>query len=143
MFDSSHQKAANTPKPDWYRSLKARLPQLGLAAGAVLAVVLTYLFLAPVRPPSSMKGMGLDKVFHFLAFAALVFPMIATGPRRWVWVVPAAIAYGGAIELIQPHFGRDADWYDFVADILGVATGTLLGLAAARWLKARKLAALR
>lgn len=44
-----------------------------------------------------------------------------------------AAAYGGAIELIQPRFGRDAAWADFVADVAGVAAGAARG----RWLGLR------
>ena len=39
-----------------------------------------------------------------------------------------ASAFGGLIELIQPHFNRSADLYDWVADTLGVCLGIGAGL---------------
>jgi len=111
-----------------------RLPQLGLVLGAVFAVVIGFLTLTPVPVPVPSGGLGLDKVYHLVAFAGLVFPVIATGPQRWVWAAPAAMIYGGAIELIQPYVNREAEWLDFVANNAGVVVGTWLGWVAYRHL---------
>lgn len=82
---------------------------------------------------------GTDKLHHFLAFAALVFPALAVRPSAARWILPLAIAYGGLIELIQPYFGRSAEWGDFVADALGAFAGALAGLAAHRlWLRRKR-----
>lgn len=70
---------------------------------------------------------GSDKLHHFLAFGALVFPVVATRPRAAIWAVPLAIGFGGAIELIQPHVGRHGEWADAAVN----AGGALLGAAAA------------
>jgi VanZ family protein len=40
----------------------------------------------------------------------------------------SASAFGGLIELIQPHFNRSADLYDWTADTLGVCLGIGAGL---------------
>ncbi|MCL4674939.1 MAG: hypothetical protein KJZ59_02655, partial [Pararhodobacter sp.] len=69
---------------------------------------------------------GLDKAYHFIAFASVIFPLIVTDSRRWYWAVPLTILYGGAIELIQPGFGRTAEWLDFGANISGVLAGAAL-----------------
>lgn len=98
----------------------------GLALAAAMAVTIAVLTLTPT-PPRQLTGQGLDKLFHGLGFAALVFPAIATDSRRWIWVVPLAIAFGGAIELIQPSVGRAAEWLDFGANVVGVLTGAALG----------------
>ena len=136
MFDS--QKKYVDQQGDRARVVSA-LPwvaRLGLFAGAVLAVVIAYLTLTPVPEAAELEFRGIDKIYHMIAFAALVFPVIATGPHRWIWMVPLAIAFGGAIELIQPYFDREANWLDFVANGVGVAIGVWSGRVAHRWLEA-------
>jgi VanZ family protein len=102
------------------------LPRIALAltmlvAAAIAVGTLTPHDAMPAPPP------GTDKLHHFLAFAALVFPATAARPRIALWLVPVAIAYGGAIELIQPSVGRSAEWADFMANGLGASTGALAG----------------
>ena len=46
-----------------------------------------------------------------------------------IWVLPAALVFGGVIELIQPFFGRSSELADFWADAAGVGAGTVLGLS--------------
>ena len=70
-----------------------------------------------------------DKHLHALAFALLVLPTAVTAPRLALRLSPLALAFGGAIELIQPFFDRGAEWGDLLADGIGVAGGLLLGLA--------------
>lgn len=114
-----------------------RLPGLGLAAGAVLAVIIGLLTLTPAPVPYDAKFVSIDKLYHLIAFAALVFPVIATDSRRWIWAAPLAIAYGGAIELIQPYVNRTGTWEDAIANTVGVAIGVWLGRRAHRRLVAR------
>lgn len=91
-----------------------------------LAVVVGVATLTPVSSlPDEVPGS--DKLHHFLAFAALAFPMIAARPANALWVLPVVIAYGGAIELIQPYFGRHAEWADIIADAAGALTGGFAG----------------
>lgn len=84
MFDS-HKSGAGRPQararpaPAW-----RWLPHLGLALGAGVAALTGFLTLTPVEVPEEAGFVGIDKVFHFIAFASLVFPVIATAPRRWV-----------------------------------------------------------
>ena len=66
-----------------------------------------------------------DKLYHTLAFAALVIPASLFDRGAVRWLVIGGLILGGAIEVIQPSVGRDADLMDFLAD----ATGLLLGLA--------------
>ncbi len=74
----------------------------------------------------------IDKVGHATAFAALIAPLAWHWPRALVWGAPLALLYGGVIELVQPGFGRSAEWADFWADGLGVVVGCLPGLLRAR-----------
>ena len=77
-------------------------------------------------PPPASEGS--DKLVHFIAFAALAFPLARTGRIGLLPVLIGASAYGGIIELIQPSFNRSADVNDWVADIVGVVLGVGCGL---------------
>lgn len=80
-----------------------------------------------------------DKVFHMVSYAGLAFLL--------AWAVPTmarhkllnvllasllAITYGVVDEYSQIPFGRQADIYDWVADIVGVMVGLAI-YATARW----------
>jgi len=112
--------------PGGYQQLATTLKWLAVAATLVLAVVILLFAFAPPRPQMS-NGIK-DKILHFTAFATLVLPCAIFMARSLVWVLPLALAFGGAIELLQPGFGRHASWADFQADVLGVVAGTALGL---------------
>jgi len=99
--------------------------KLGLVLGVLIGLMVASLTLTPL-PELPVTINGLDKLYHFVAFAALIFPLILTDSRRWRWAVPMACLYGGAIELIQPTFGRSAEWLDFGADLSGVLAGAAL-----------------
>jgi VanZ family protein len=102
-----------------------------LAIGSVLTIILALIIavLTLAKMPS-VGPSGSDKFFHALAFASLAFPLALVRPRLAIWVFLGVIAYGASIELIQPHFGRQAEWADLVADGIGAAVGAI----AARYL---------
>jgi len=77
-------------------------------------------------PPPAPEGS--DKLVHFVAFAALAFPLARTGRFGLLPVFIGASAFGGAIELMQPSFNRSADINDWIADIVGVLLGISCGL---------------
>jgi VanZ family protein len=73
-----------------------------------------------------------DKVLHFSAYfglAVLLFASVHLSGRcrsllRLMVCVALVIAlYGLFDEATQPYFNRVADWTDWVADLLGCATG--------------------
>ena len=97
----------------------------GLVVSVFAALLIAALTLTPI-PTQTTLANGLDKVYHFVAFVGLIFPLILTDSRRWPWAVPLCIAYGGLIELIQPTVGRAAEWLDFGADVTGVLAGAAL-----------------
>lgn len=99
-----------------------------LGGGAVLLLLVAYLCL---RPSGAGEPLFLhaDKWAHFLAFAALGVMFLALVERRHYGVVCAALlVFGAAIEVAQflMPYGRSAEWWDLVADGVGV----LVGLAA-------------
>ena len=93
----------------------------------IVTFTLTAAMLWPMKaPPPAPEGS--DKLVHFLAFAALAFPLARTGRIGLLPVFIGASAFGGAIELIQPSFNRSADVNDWIADIIGVVLGIGCGL---------------
>lgn len=87
-----------------------------------------------LSPPND-AGMPLpltDKQIHALAFFLLVLPLSLARPAAILWLAPAALAFGGAIELIQPAVGRSAEWGDLLADGIGIVLGIVPGLIRAR-----------
>ncbi|MGY6411575.1 MAG: VanZ family protein [Alkalilacustris sp.] len=106
----------------------ATLYRLALAASGLVAVLIAILTLMPGDGVPDAPGN--DKLHHFVAFATLVMPVVAARPKAVVWVAPAAILFGGAIELIQPFVGRSGEWADMLANTLGVGFGVGLGWVA-------------
>lgn len=93
----------------------------------IVTLTLTIAMLWPLEaPPPAPEGS--DKLVHFIAFAALAFPLAYTGRFGLSPVFIGASVYGGAIELIQPSFNRSADVNDWIADIVGVVLGIGCGL---------------
>ena len=103
----------------------SRSTSLALIATLALALVIGYLTLAPI---SDAGVPGSDKLHHALGFFALAVPLSYARPRLAIWIVFAATAYGGAIELIQPTVGRDQDVWDFLADGVGAVAGAAVGV---------------
>ena len=100
---------------------------LDIPLTAFVAITLTLAMLWPLEaPPPAPEGS--DKLVHFIAFAALAFPLARTGRFGLLPVFIGASAFGGVIELIQPSFNRSADVNDWVADTVGVILGIGLGL---------------
>ena len=112
----------------------SRSTSLALIATLALALVIGFLTLSPGISDAGVPGS--DKLHHALAFFALAVPLSYARPRLAIWIMIAVIAYGGAIELIQPYVGRDRDAMDLLADALGAVAGMALGLAL-NWLRRR------
>ncbi|MEX0339302.1 MAG: VanZ family protein [Arenibacterium sp.] len=106
--------------------------KLALSLTLLMAVLIAIGTLWPSSGPSGPPGH--DKVLHAAVFAALVLPVALWARRHLTWLVPAALAYGAFIELVQPFVGRGAEWMDLVADAIGVALALFLArIAPNRW----------
>ncbi|MFD0859289.1 VanZ family protein [Roseovarius aquimarinus] len=89
-----------------------------LIAAALLAVTLSP-GVPQIGPPGS------DKWQHVAGFALLALPLGYARPGWWLWIIAGAGAFGGVIELVQPHVGRSAEWADLVADVAGAAAAAI------------------
>lgn len=108
-------------------------PRLTLGVYWTLAFVVTHI------PPLFPRGdeqpefpIGPDKVVHFGGFLTLAFLLSnvlarGLGPAASTSVVLVICGlYGIFDEISQPPFGRTADPWDWVADLLGAGAGVLL-----------------
>ena len=93
----------------------------------IVTSILTVTMLWPIEAPPPAPD-GSDKVVHLVAFAAPSFPFSRTGRLGLLPIFVGTSAFGGVIELIQPSFNQSADINDWIADIMGVALGTICGL---------------
>ena len=102
------------------------VPSLSVWAG------ITWLSLIKSVPVPLMGEIPLaDKWGHMLAYLVFALCMACDGyrvrlPARaiYLWATVLPVAYGGLIELIQPHFPpRTGEWTDWLADCIGVAVG--------------------
>ena len=108
------------------RTPRARARNLALGLTALIALAIGVLSLIPL--PQGPDLPGTDKTHHLIAYGALVLPLATLAPRSLLWLVPLALAYGGAIELIQPFTGRFGEWLDLAANGTGLLLGAGLGL---------------
>lgn len=68
-----------------------------------------------------------DKTQHMVTFAMLALVATAGYPRARLFPILAALSgLGAAIEIIQPYFGRDAEFMDWVADTGGLVIAAIL-----------------
>ncbi len=87
---------------------------LGFALGAILISVAT-LTPADHLPPVS----GSDKLHHVIGFGGWALMCMFGPSKRFFLFLAIIIAWGGAIELIQPYVNRYGEWLDFYADAFG------------------------
>lgn len=126
---SETQRGSAPARRSGMRTLVVDQNWLWRKSGLALSIVISLVVCAMTLSPMSGRGAvteGVDKIYHFAAFLAIIFPLILTDSKRWYWAVPLVIAFGGAIELIQPSVGRTAEWLDFGADLTGVLAGAAL-----------------
>lgn len=98
----------------------------------VIAMLIAFLTLTPASQASTGTFFGADKLYHFVAFAALMLPCGVLPRRMCLIILLAALVFGGAIELVQPVVGRTASMVDFLADCAGAASGLIFARAAVK-----------
>ena len=107
-----------------------RNAKIGCAVSGVMALVVAALLLMPSMPGKPLPLPYLDKIVHAALFFAVALPAMLAVSRVLHWRIWAlVVGYGGITELVQPSFGRSAEWADLAADAVGAA----LAMLVARW----------
>ena len=102
--------------------LRAR--KIDIYATIIIAVAIGLTTLTPVEKLPTVSGS--DKVYHLISFAILTLPIAIIRPRA-IWIILSlSIAFGGAIELLQPLVNRNCEMADFLADPVGAILGVLV-----------------
>lgn len=111
-------------------SLPARL---FTAAFFLLAAAIVWFSLTPITAAPTVRH--IDKVEHFLAYAALTLVGFAARGRPWPLMAAGIVAFGGGVEVLQALMptGRTGSVLDGLANGAGAAT------AWAGWVAARRL----
>jgi hypothetical protein len=103
--------------------------RLWLAIGISLVLVLVYGSLTPARalPPIG----GSDKFWHAATYFVVMgyFAQVFAAVRTRLLIATALIALGVTIEFIQPYVNRHFDWFDALANGLGVALALPVSLS--------------
>lgn len=101
--------------------------------GILMLGVVWWGCLTPSPPNIPQPFFDFDKLEHGFAYLVLAawFAAIYRARRQRIVILVLLVAMGGLIEILQTYTGRDAEWFDWFADI----AGALLGLTwPAGWL---------
>jgi len=105
---------------------------------AVLILVLTLMPVSEVPRWTWADVIYLDKFVHAFLFGVqgVLLGMAWTKPgtsarNRYAWALGAAVAFGGAVELVQQGMGQGR--HGDVLDLLADAAGALAGYAWLHW----------
>jgi len=101
---------------------------LGACSGGAMALA-AFLLIAPdVGPPPAFPFQ--DKVFHAVCFGALTGPAVLVLPPKYLgfWLAHM-VMLGAGIEVVQSlgDNGRAGSVWDFLADLVGIATAFGVG----------------
>lgn len=107
----------------------------------LVTAVIVVLSVISVRSIPKIEVRAGDKIGHFLAYSCLAFTAIFETAKkiRWsndyrrslIYILPLCIVFGVGMEFVQASslFNRHFDYYDMLANTIGVVAGTLLFLA--------------
>ena len=111
------------------RDLNAK--RIDIYATIIIAFAIGLATLTPVETLPNVSGS--DKLYHLISFSILTLPIAIIRPNAMWIILCLSIAFGGAIELLQPLVNRSCEMADFLAD----AVGAILGFLVAEALRAR------
>ena len=89
-------------------------------------MIITFFSLTPLSEPP--KFPGTDKTHHLIAYFILALPSGLKKTKNWILFLFLFILFGGVIEMIQPYVNRYGEWSDFLANSIGVLSGSFLGI---------------
>ena len=99
--------------------------KIDIYATIAIAFAIGLATLTPVETLPNVSGS--DKLYHLISFAILTLPIAIIRPKAMWVILSLSIAYGGAIEIIQPLVNRNCEMADLFADTCGAVLGILAG----------------
>jgi VanZ family protein len=128
--------------PGSFRIDKVLSPRSSRILMVTLALLVLALSLTP-RPAAFLGALNVyDKLWHFIAYAALGFFAMRAVDRRgllsFVVTIAGCTAFGGLIEIIQPLVGRKRDLGDFLINLAGAAIGAAIAALLSRVSRSRE-----
>ena len=93
---------------------------------AISLFIITSISLYPHEEISPIETIH-DKFYHVIAYLFLTIPVSLNKPKYFFLLYLFFILLGGFIEFLQPHFNRQQELADFIANIFGIFTGALAG----------------
>ena len=93
--------------------------------------MLAVVFIASLLPPEHIQAPGSDKLHHFLSYAVLAWWCTLVFQKyrfnQGIILAIKLIIFSGVIELLQGLSGyRYAEWYDLLANSIGVISGLIM-----------------
>ena len=83
--------------------------------------------LAKLTPVETLpNGSGSERLYHLISFASLTLPIAIIRPNAMWIIVWLSVAFGGAIEVLQPFVNCSCETVDFLADGVGAILGFLV-----------------
>lgn len=78
-----------------------------------------------LKPSTQGPEVLWDKLLHFTAYFGLAgIATVALGRRTAAfWAAFALASFGGILEIVQSFVGRDAEWGDELANVVGACAG--------------------
>ena len=113
---------------------KSKLLVICNVIAIVFVVAISLLSLLSIEMLGANRILNFDKVYHFIAFFCLAFPLSLVQPTRIIWVFLGVMAFGGSIELIQSFMDRQASLADIVANGTGATAGVVMASKLGNWL---------
>ncbi|HEY1638912.1 MAG TPA: VanZ family protein [Rhizomicrobium sp.] len=101
--------------PTWYRWF----------ARWIFVPALAVVVWGELKPSTHGPDVIWDKLLHFTAYFGLAgIATVALGRRKAsLWAAFALAVFGGILEIVQSFVGRDAEWGDEIANVLGAGVG--------------------
>ena len=106
-----------------------------IAKGLLITYMVVLLYLALGPAPSGPEIPHLDKLMHALSWGLMALLCLGAWPDHYLRAVFVSGLHGGATEVMQGTLvqGRTADWFDWLADLLGA----LLAIGLVSWARRR------
>ena len=104
----------------WHLSAK----RIDIYGNIIIAFANGLATLTPVETLPNVSGS--DKLYHLISFASLTLLIAIIRPNSMWIILCLSIAFGSAIELLQPLVNRSCEMVDFLADGVGAILGFLV-----------------